>query len=109
MAFTSKIGGGRGSSGSKGLGTGKNLSKNQRKKYAKGKLLKYTVNTLGKAGGSAVLAGGLLLKGLTTDTGKKIKKKIDKVDDFLKSSNKKENIDSPSGAKTVFQNKEDNS
>jgi len=107
MAFTSKIGGGggRGGSGPKGLGTGKKLNKKQRQKYANKKYVTYGVGRLAEAaGGSAVLAGSIIL-GLGTEVGKKIKRTVDKVDDYLKFSNKKENVDSPSGAKTVFQNK----
>ena len=105
MAFTSKIGGGggRGGSGPKGLGTGKKLNKKQREKYANKKHVIYGVGRLAEAaGGSAVLAGSIIL-GLGTEVGKKIKTKIQKL------KNKEENIDSPSGAKTLFQNKEDNS
>mgnify|MGYP003150633574 FL=1 len=92
MAFTDKIGGGRsgGSSGRKGLGTGKKLTKEQRERYAMrkraawgGKELSKVIPLTGFAAFALNKAGNFI---------------YDKV---------KEKIDSPTGAKTVFQNKED--
>lgn len=105
MAFTSKIGGGRGGSGSKGLGTGKKLNKEQRKKYANKKNLAYGVKTLGQAAGTLAAGFGGSSFLLDTKAGKKIKEKIKKFDNYLKGNKDSENIDSPTGAKTVFQNK----
>jgi len=105
MSFTSKIGGGRGGSGSKGLGTGKKLNKEQRKKYANKKHYQYTAKTLGKAASIGAAGSGSAVFLLGTKAGKKIKEKIKKFDDYLKGNKDSENIDSPTGAKTVFQNK----
>tara|TARA_R100000734_G_C3278719_1_gene72877 strand:- start:163 stop:447 length:285 start_codon:yes stop_codon:yes gene_type:complete len=92
MAFTDKIGGGRsgGSGGSKGLGTGKKLTKEQRERYAMRKRV---------AWGGKELSKVLPLIGFSAFALNKAGKFVyDKV---------KEKIDSPTGAKTVFQNKED--
>ena len=105
MAFTSKIGGGRGGSGSKGLGTGKKLNKKQRKKYANKKHIAYTVKTLGQAAGTLALGFGGSSLLLGTKAGKKVSEKIKKFDNYLKGNKVRENIDSPTGAKTVFENK----
>lgn len=92
MAFTDKIGGGRsgGSGGSKGLGTGKKLTKEQRERYT----MKKRLLQGGKSVSTYVPLSGFAAFALNK-AGKFI---YDKV---------KENIDSPTGAKTVFQNKED--
>tara|TARA_R100001510_G_scaffold32308_1_gene28869 strand:- start:294 stop:578 length:285 start_codon:yes stop_codon:yes gene_type:complete len=92
MAFTDKIGGGRsgGSGGSRGLGTGKKLTKKQRERYAMRKRAAWGGKELSKA---------LPLSGFAAFV-------LNKAGNFIYDK-VKEKIDSPTGAKSVFQNKED--
>jgi len=92
MAFTDKIGGGRsgGSGGSKGLGTGKKLTKKQRERYGMRKRA---------AWGGKELSKYLPLSGFAAFA-------LNKAGNFVYDK-VKEKIDSPTGAKTVFQNKKD--